>query len=70
MQTRMQSVTEAVTSTLFSLVTSVVIGQYLIYPAFGFKPNWSANIELTLLFNAISLLRSYVVRRFFNWWNS
>ena len=55
-------------------VCNVVIGygvaicsQVLIFPLFGMHVPLSSNLKIGLLFTGISLIRSYAVRRLFNW---
>lgn len=64
-QTRAQSLTESVTNIgigwLLSLgVTAVVL------PCFGHQVTFGENAAMTTIFTAISLVRSYAVRRYFN----
>jgi|HubBroStandDraft_5_1064220.scaffolds.fasta_scaffold793064_2 membrane associated rhomboid family serine protease len=66
MQTRLQSWVEVVCSTALAYTISVFAGQ-VIYPLFGMQVSVGANIGLTGVFTAISILRSYITRRFFNW---
>lgn len=68
MQSRAHSLLEAFLNTLSGLVLSVVVGHYL-YPMFGWQPTWAENIGLTLIFTFISIARSYVWRRAFNWYH-
>jgi len=66
MQTRLQSLVEASSNTLIGFAISVGVGQ-LVYPLFGYEVTIQDNIGLTAIFVAVSLARSYVFRRFFNW---
>ena len=68
MQTKMQSLLEATTNTLIGYAISVGIGQ-LVYPLFGYDVTIQDNLGLTAVFVAASLLRSYVFRRWFTWFN-
>jgi hypothetical protein len=70
MQTRKQSAVEVLVGTAIGLTLSVVVGQLLIYPAFGVHPSWIANVWMTGCFTVVSIARSYLTRRFFNWLNS
>lgn len=61
----------------FEAVANVVIGygvallsQILIFPIFEIKVSLNQNISIGLIFTGISLLRSYLLRRFFNWWQT
>lgn len=67
MQTRLQSGVEAVVGTGVGFVTGVAVGQWIIYPLYHIHPTLWTNISMTTAFTAVSMLRSYVTRRFFNW---
>ena len=41
--------------------------QLVIYPLFGVHIGLAANIGILTLFTIISLLRTYILRRTFNW---
>lgn len=66
MQTKTQSAVEVVCSTVVAFAISVCAGQF-IYPAFGMPTTWVSNAGVTATFTVISIIRSYVSRRFFNW---
>lgn len=66
MQTKTQSAIEVVCSTCLAFAISVGAGQ-IIYPIYGLKPSLGMNVEITLWFTVISIVRSYLTRRFFNW---
>jgi hypothetical protein len=70
MQTKRQSVVEAVIGTAFAFITGVAVGQWIVYPAFGLHPSLFTNIHMTVWFTAISMVRSYYTRRVFNWLNN
>lgn len=67
MQTRRSSLAEVLTGTAVGLVLAWVCGQYWIYPAFGYHPDLETNLEMTLWFTVVGIVRSYVWRRLFNW---
>jgi hypothetical protein len=55
-------------------VTNVVVGysvnytaNLLLFPLFGWHITTSQNITLGVIYTAISLCRSYALRRFYNW---
>jgi hypothetical protein len=66
MQIKTQSAIEVVCSTALAFAISVAAGQ-IIYPIYGMKPSLGMNAEITLWFTVISIVRSYLTRRFFNW---
>lgn len=44
-----------------------VIMQMILFPMFGVEISMAANFELAAIFTVVSILRSYVFRRIFNW---
>src|SRR5271155_2776291 len=67
MQTKRQSAIEVITGTTVGLIVSWVIGQYWIYPEFGWHPSMTQNFLMTSSFTVVSIIRSYLWRRLFNW---
>lgn len=65
MQTRWQSMVEAFLNTLSGYIISVV-AQVLIFPHYGIHLGLGENMQIVAIFTAISIVRSYVWRRFFN----
>jgi hypothetical protein len=65
-QSRKGSAAEAAINMLVGLAVSMVANA-LVFPAFGFHPSMLDNVGITLIYTAISLVRSYCLRRFFNW---
>lgn len=65
MQTRLQSVLEAITNTLTGMLVAMVT-QILIFPLFNIVVPVSTNIWLVIIFTIVSVIRSYAWRRFFN----
>ncbi len=64
-QSKKHSAFESITNTIIGLVTSYLV-QLLIFPLYGINVSHSTNLQITLIFFAISFTRSYVVRRTFN----
>lgn len=65
-----QSRTWSIIETLINVGTGfifAVITQLIIFPLFGVHVTLAANIQMTLIFTIISIIRGYYVRRFFNW---
>ena len=59
---------------LLESILNVVIGygvalcaQLAIFPLFGFCPPLRDNLIIGAMFTVVSLVRSYCLRRFFNW---
>ena len=65
MQTRTQSFKESVVNIVIGYVIAFV-SQIIIFPLVGVKVNLSQNLEIGLYFTAVSLIRSYLIRRYFN----
>lgn len=66
-QTRTHSFTESLINTLIGYIVAVA-SQLFVFPRYGIHISWSANLEIGLIFTAISIARSYFLRRAFNWW--
>lgn len=64
-QTKKQSVFESISQTLIGLGTSILI-QLLLYPAMGIPVTFSQNVVITIVFFLVSIVRGYLVRRYFN----
>ena len=64
MQPRKHSLIEAIAGTAIGFAVSVILTA-LIFPGIGIIEN----VRITLIFTAASIVRSYYVRRFFNWLN-
>ncbi|MGZ8364791.1 MAG: DUF7220 family protein [Nitrospira sp.] len=59
---------EAVLNTASGMILSFVTA-WLIYPLYGFHPSVAENVSIVAIFTVISVLRSYVWRRLFNWFH-
>lgn len=64
-QTRLGSLIEAVINVLIGFGINFTANA-LIFPLFGWSISASQNFTLGLIYTAISVVRSYVVRRWFN----
>ncbi len=64
-QTRKQSLLEAITGVFIGYLVSL-LAQMLILPLYGVYVSFSDNLFIGLWFTVISVIRSYVVRRWFN----
>jgi membrane protein implicated in regulation of membrane protease activity len=65
MQSRKSSFIEAVMNVAIGFIISF-IAQLIIYPAYGARFTLLDNLQIGILFTLLSLLRSYVIRRWFN----
>jgi hypothetical protein len=43
-----------------------MVANALVFPLFDFHPSASQNISISLIYTAISIVRQYVLRRWFN----
>lgn len=64
-QTRLQSLIEALLNVLIGYVINFV-ANLLILPLFGFNVTLTQNLAIGAIFTAISIVRSYLIRRYFN----
>lgn len=64
MQSKKHSMIEVVTNTIVGLVFSFMI-QVIIYPILGIDVSVKQNVLITLMFFIASILRGYLLRRFF-----
>lgn len=65
MQTRIGSLAESSANIVVGFSINYV-ANLLIFPLFGFHISLEANFLMGLIYTAISLVRSYVLRRWFN----
>jgi hypothetical protein len=65
MQTRTQSAIEATANVLVGYLVALA-SQVAIFPLFGIQVPLSTNLAIGAWFTVISLVRSYVLRRWFN----
>lgn len=64
-QTKLGSFIEAMANTLIGYIINLGV-QLLVYPWFGATFTFSQNIAIGLIFMAVSITRSYILRRWFN----
>ena len=65
-QKRLTSLTETIINLSVGYLLAVFV-QILIFPLWGIEVSIAANFHLAAIFAVISLVRTYLVRRFFNW---
>ncbi len=65
MQSKKHSLIEAITNTSVGFIISL-LSTFIIFPLVGIESTGTKNVIITLFFTAISILRGYVIRRFFN----
>lgn len=64
-QTKLESLLESIVNILIGYVVAL-LSQLIIFPIVGIDAPLSTNLIIGFWFTAISLARSYVIRRWFN----
>ena len=65
MQTKKQSMIESLTSTTIGIIIGIVLN-LTILPIFGYPVSVVDSLWISVIFTIVSIIRSYVIRRFFN----
>ena len=65
MQSKKQSLIESLTSTTIGIIIGIVLN-LTILPIFGYPVSFSDSLWISLIFTIVSIIRSYIIRRFFN----
>ena len=65
MQSKRESMIESLTSTTIGWFISF-IANMLVLPLFGYNINLTDGLLISIIFTIISIVRGYVVRRWFN----
>ena len=65
MQTKKQSFIEANISTMIGFIVSYILS-YTVLPIYGVDQSHSVSFQITLIYTIASILRGYLVRRYFN----
>ena len=65
MQTKKQSLIESVTNVFIGFLVALA-SQMLVFPLFDIHVTLQTNLGISAWFTAISIARSYLIRRFFN----
>lgn len=66
MQSKLGSFIETIVNILIGF-TIAVISQSFIFPMYGIYIPLSTNIYITMWFTLVSVVRSYIIRRWFNY---
>ena len=69
MQSRKQSIIEVVVGVLVGFLISYG-STFYIFPKVGIESSAEVNFIVVIFFTVVSIIRSYILRRFFNWWNN
>lgn len=65
MQSKKHSIYESISNLIVGFIISM-LSLYLIFPILNIESSTQQNFIITVYFTVISLIRSYVIRRFFN----
>ena len=65
MQTKKQSMIESLTSTTIGWLIGVILNM-LVLPLFDYDVSLTDGVLISIIFTAVSVVRSYVIRRWFN----
>ena len=65
MQSKKQSLIESLTSTTIGIIIGIVLN-LTILPIFGYPVSLSDSLWISVIFTVISIIRSYIIRRWFN----
>ena len=65
MQNRLNSFIESVVNVIIGFLINFIANIYIL-PLFGFNITISQSIQIGLIFTLISIIRSYLIRRWFN----
>lgn len=65
-QSKTESAVEAALNIGSGFILSMLVWQLIANPVFGYEVTFGENVALTSIFTVVSLVRSYVWRRFFN----
>ena len=65
MQTKKESMIESLTSTTIGIIIGIVLN-LTILPIFGYPVSLSDSLLISIIFTAVSVIRSYAIRRIFN----
>jgi hypothetical protein len=65
-QTKLESFIEQCLNTASGFIISLIVWTAIIVPVWDLQVNMIQNINITLIFTILSIVRGYVWRRFFN----
>ena len=65
-QSKLQSGVEAITQTIVAFLLATLI-QPWVFLLWDIQVNYSTSMQIAVIFTLVSLVRSYIVRRVFNW---
>ncbi len=69
-QSKLGSLTEQIANIASGFIISLLFWTYVVVPVWNLPVNTHENLVITACFTVLSLVRGYVWRRGFNWWES
>jgi len=66
-QTKKWSIIEITFGLIFGLLLSIFVVQPIVFAMYDVDFGVAGNTQIAVIFTAVSFVRSYFVRRFFNW---
>lgn len=66
-QSRTMSLLESVVNVVFGYMVAIC-AQVVIFPLYGIHTDTETHLKIGALFTVVSLVRGYLIRRFFNGW--
>ena len=67
-QPKGMSLTESIINILMGLLINVT-AQIIVFPLFGMYITFGQTMQIAMIFTVISIIRSFALRRAFNWWH-
>ena len=67
-QSKLGSAVEAWVNIAAGFGLSLLVWQ-TVGPSFGYNVTWHDNVQITTIFTGVSFVRSYALRRVFNWFH-
>jgi hypothetical protein len=67
-QTKKQSLFESVVNVAVGFGVALLI-QIIVFPLFGIIASFGENLAISAIFTIVSILRGYILRRFFVWYH-
>lgn len=64
-QTKLESLAEVCLNVAIGWVVALIT-QLIVFPRYGFNPTFGEQFGISVIFTAVSIIRGYVIRRWFN----
>lgn len=64
-QTKLLSFIEVITNTIIGFGIAMCV-QTIVFPLYGLHVSHTTNFQMTMIFTVVSVIRSYIIRRWFN----